>query len=70
VWSVAKVFELFKFGSLFFSLANFDIVGHSEGENQGQLKFVFARKNVCLPRPKTVVIGKKSIWVTNKMKLQ
>jgi hypothetical protein len=42
----------------------------STTENQGQLKFVFARKNLCLPRPKTVVIGKKSIWVTNKIKLQ
>ena len=35
-----------------------------------KLKFVFARKNVCLPVPQTVVIGKKSIWVTNKIKLQ
>ena len=33
----------------------------STTENQGRLKFVFA---------KTVVIGKKSIWVTNKIMLQ
>jgi hypothetical protein len=49
-----------------------------EGQNEqtnddliSKLKFVFARKNVCLPPvPQTVVIGKKSIWVTNKIKLQ
>ena len=49
-----------------------------EGQNEqtnddliSKLKFVFARKNVCLPPvPQTVVIGKKSIWVTNIIKLQ
>ena len=49
-----------------------------EGQNEqtnddliSKLKFVFAHKNVCLPPvPQTVVIGKKSIWVTNKIMLQ
>ena len=36
-----------------------------------KLKFVFARKKrMSLPVPQTVVIGKKSICVTNKIKLQ
>ena len=37
-----------------------------------KLKFVFARKNVCLPPPvpQTVDKGKFFILVTNKIKLQ
>jgi hypothetical protein len=50
-----------------------------EGQNEqtnddliSKLKFVlYARKDVTSPPvPQTVVIGKKSIWVTNKIKLQ
>jgi hypothetical protein len=49
-----------------------------EGQNEqtnddliSKLKFVFARtKRMSPPVPQTVVIGKKSIWVINKIKLQ
>jgi hypothetical protein len=44
--------------------------GQNEQTNDDLISKLKLQKRMSPPVPQTVVIGKKSIWVTNKIKLQ